>query len=139
MKKNYESPKMIVEQFEANEYIATCGDHNKVYKFECNSPRGTVYYYATSDGVIDGKYTGNGSAKKVGGYKPCGDTHESPYTIDVYYDGFVDRNNNNRCDKGEEAIIWLEWGTDWRTGQPEIDNWHATAELVMNEWDTAKS
>ena len=36
MKRKYESPRMVVEQFEANEYIAACHDTDQVYKFTCD-------------------------------------------------------------------------------------------------------
>ena len=34
MKKAFEMPKIVVEQFVPNEYVAACGDKNKVYKFK---------------------------------------------------------------------------------------------------------
>lgn len=134
MKKIWSVPEAIAEQFAANEYVAACHDMNRVYKFECNSPAGSVHYYNNSDGVIDGY--GSGSTTELGGYSPCGKKHEAP-TSSSFYDGFVDRNGNDRCDSGEEAIIWVEYGSFW--GQTYVDDWHATDKLNMNEWETAKS
>lgn len=133
MKKEYVSPKMVCETFAADEYVAACGTENKIYKFKCDAPRGTVYYYGDSDGSIDGNYTGSGRAREAGGYKPCGKEHSVP-AAEVFYDGFVDRNENRRCDSGEQAIIWLE--KDWFG---RIINWHATAQLDMDSWVTEKS
>ena len=133
MKKIWSAPEAIAEQFAANEYVAACGDENRVYKFNCDSPAGDVYYYKTSDGAIDGVYTGSGRATELGGYHPCDKKHEASTTA-PFYDGFVDRNGNGRCDEGEAAIIWTEtnrWGS--------VYNWHATANLNMNSWETAKS
>lgn len=46
MKRRYERPSAYIEEFTPNEYVAACGDKNKVYKFECNAPEGKLYYYS---------------------------------------------------------------------------------------------
>ena len=129
MKKIYESPKAYVEMFTPNEYVAACGDSGKVYKFTCDAREGTLYYYKNSDGTIDGVYTGSGKARALGSYHPCEITHEASST-DSFYDGFVDRNRNGRCDSGEAVIVWRG---------PYNNNGHATANLNMSSWETAKS
>ena len=46
MKKIWSAPEAIAEQFAANEYVAECGDENRVYKFTCDAgggKRGSVY------------------------------------------------------------------------------------------------
>ena len=124
MKQVWSSPKTSFEQFVPQNYIAACGDQNKVYLFTCNAPRGTVYYYDDET---------KRTQHYVGGYKPCGSTHEAPVSS-VFKLGFVDRNDNGKEDDGEEATIWLEtnrWG--------RITNWQATPEVDINEWETAKS
>lgn len=131
MRRSYRKPTMTVERFVADEYVAACGDSGKVYKFTCDAPRGILYYYDSenSDGVIDGNYTGSGSATRLGDYHPCQITHEADAT-NFFYDGFVDYNRNRRCDSGEEVIVWR--GSNGRNG-------HATKQLDMNSWETAKS
>lgn len=132
MSKNvWVQPQTVVQQFVANEYVAACGDSGTIYKFECNAPEGTLYYYPNSDGNIDG--IGSGYAKKLGGYEPCNDKHEAADTGD-FYDGFVDYNKNKSYDDGEGVIVWLE--RDW---WGYIDNYHATANLNMHNWETLKS
>lgn len=129
MKRTYVRPTMVGERFVANEYVAACGESGKVYKFECNAPRGKLYYYPNSDGKINGEYTGHGRAIKLGNYNPCGARHEANAT-DGFYDGFVDYNKNGRQDKGEGVIVWREsYGL----------NGHATTYLDMSKWQTAKS
>lgn len=125
----WSKPRAEVECFMANEYIAACGDENRVYYFECDARRGNLYYYKNGDGVIDGIYNGNGSATLLGSYQPCGETHEAS-TTNPFYDGFVDRNGNRRCDSGEAVIVWRG---------PRNNNGHATAQLDMDSWQTAKS
>ena len=135
-KKIWTAPKAEVEQFMANEYVAACGDSGVVYKFNCNAAGGSLYYYPNSDGVIDGVYKSGGKASYVGIYTPCGEKHDAESTAD-FYDGFVDRNGNGKCDSGEEVIVWLEWGNSFFG--PMIRDGHATAILNKNEWETAKS
>lgn len=110
MKRTYVRPTMVGERFVANEYVAACGDENKVYKFKCDAPRGWLYYYRESDGKVDGE-------------------HEAS-TTDAFYDGFVDYNVNGKQDPGEGVIVWR--GVSNHNG-------HATTNLNMDAWATAKS
>ena len=129
MKRTYVRPTMVGERFVANEYVAACGGENKVYKFKCDAPRGELYYYPSSDGTIDGVYTGPGRAELLGSYHPCDEEHEASATSD-FYDGFVDYNYNGSQDEGEGVIVWRgKWNK----------NGHATMNLHMDTWGTAKS
>lgn len=128
-KQKWIRPQAIVQEFVANEYVAACGDSGKVYKFKCDAPGGTLYYYPQSDGQIDGKYTGSGDPSKLGKYHPCAAKHEAS-TTNPFYDGFVDYNKNGKYDEGEGVIVWRgRFGNDG----------HATTNLDMNSWETAKS
>ena len=134
-RKVWRRPLTEVQKFEANEYVAACGDSGVVYKFKCDAPAGTLYYYPSSDGKIDGVYEGWGRAEAMGSYHPCSETHEAPDTGD-FYDGFVDRDRNQKQDPGEGVIVWRnrEWSIlGWRW------NGHATTNLNMDSWETAKS
>lgn len=135
MKKRWEEPRILVQKFMPNEYVAACGDGHVSYNFVCDAPAGTLYYYPRSDGKIDGVYEGNDRAERMGSYTPCSATHAAP-TTDDFYDGFVDRNRNGRQDSGEGVIVWRNYesfilGGYW--------NGHATANLDMNSWTTDKS
>ena len=128
-KRNYVKPVLSGEEFVPQNYIAACGDSGTIYYFECTANGGNLYYYKDGDGTIDGKYEGSGSAKLLGSYNPCGSKHEADST-NPFYDGFIDYNKNNKCDSGEEVIVWRgRWGY----------NGHATANLDMDTWETAKS
>lgn len=130
MKRAYVAPTMVGERFVANEYVAACGDENKVYKFICDAPAGPLYYYPSSDGTIDGVYTGAGRPRLLGfSYHPCEVEHEASTTSD-FYDGFVDYNHNGRQDAGEGVIVWRG---------KRNNNGHATTNLNMSTWETAKS
>ena len=136
MKKRWEEPRILVQKFMPNEYVAACGDENKVYNFVCDAPGGTLYYYPRSDGNIDGVYNGSGRSEHVGSYHPCSATHQARVTDD-FFDGFVDRNRNGRHDSGEGVIVWLEYDRLW--GQTYISDGHATTNLNMKSWTTDKS
>lgn len=130
MKREYVRPMMRGEVFAVNEYVAACGDENRVYKFTCDAPGGWLYYYPTSDGKIDGVYNGSPESKKfLWLYTPCEATHEASVTND-FYDGFIDYNWNMIHDEGEGVIVWRG---------PKNNNGHATKNLDMTTWPTAKS
>lgn len=129
MKKTWEEPKIMVQQFMPNEYVATCGDENRVYNFVCNAgggTPGTVY----EDSNHNGKWDLFGDEALTGHilptYHACGETHSAP-TDDEFIEGFYLPNSNPG--KAMKVIIW----TDGRT------NIHCTTNLNMNEWTTAKS
>ncbi|MEE1087300.1 MAG: hypothetical protein U0L05_09175 [Schaedlerella sp.] len=129
MKKVYVAPTMVCEEFAANEYVAACGDQNKVYKFKCDAPGGILYYYPNGDGEVDGVYNGTGDASQLGFYNPCPASHEASEK-DVFYDGYI----INRSLFGEtttrNVIVWRG---------PNNNDGHATAQLDMDAWETAKS
>lgn len=52
MKKRYERPSAYIEEFTPNEYVAACGDNNKVYKFECDAQE-VVYTIIRMEEIIN--------------------------------------------------------------------------------------
>lgn len=123
MKKIWSAPEAIAEQFAANEYVAACGDENKVYKFTCDARGGNLYADYDNDGDMD----------LLGSYTPCQEYHESSVN-DFYCRGFVDRNRNRQEDAGEAVYVWILF--DWFG---RVDDAHATANVDMDSWETAKS
>ena len=129
MKKTWEEPKIMVQQFMPNEYVAACGDENRVYNFVCDAgggTPGTVY----EDSNHNGKWDLFGDEALTGHilptYHACGETHSAP-TDDEFIEGFYLPNSNPG--KATTVIIWTDGGT----------NIHCTTNLNMNEWTTAKS
>ena len=122
-KKIWMQPVAVVEKFMANEYVAACGDQHKVYKFKCDARAGTLY----------ADYDGDGDMDRLGSYNPCSVTHEAG-TSEAFVDGFVDYNDNRRQDDGEAVIVWVQY--DWLG---RFRNAHATTNLDMDSWETAKS
>lgn len=139
MKKAFAMPKIVVEQFVPNEYVAACGDENKVYKFVCDAgERNGSYRVMTNgaNGVADGfPILGGDDEELTGGfiigsyYHPCGETHEAPY-LDDYINGYiVPKDATNVSWNRTPVIIWTDNGT----------NIHCTTNLDIGSWTTAKS
>lgn len=124
MKKRWEEPKIFVEQFTPNEYVAACGDENRVYKFVCDAGKGvwgSVYADSNHNGSLD-PFDRN---LAWGNYHACGKTHDAP-TTDEFIDGFYYPNFGSGKAK---VIIWTDNNT----------NVHCTTNLNMDSWTTAKS
>lgn len=136
MKRVYENPRMVVEQFEANEYIAACGDSGTVYKFECNAGSKWNSYHVYLNGPDGKAYTSDDidwSARSgnLRTYSPCGATHEAS-TTDDFPAGYMHKVsgwNNKNTGNPISVIVWTDGGT----------NTHCTANLDMDSWETAKS
>lgn len=132
MKKMWEEPKILVQKFMPNEYVAACGDSGVVYNFECNAGnRRDSYnvYYDNGEPLA----SSNGNEEwyaQFTGYHPCGATHEAE-SDSGFYDGYMylqnwrGNNTGNRID----VVIWTDSGTDV----------HCTTNLDMDKWTTAKS
>ena len=132
MKKRWEEPRILVQKFMPNEYVAACGDSGVVYNFECNAGnRRNSYnvYYDNGDPLA----SSNGNEEwyaQFTGYHPCGATHEAE-SDSGFYDGYMylqNRWGNNTGDR-IDVVIWTDSGTDV----------HCTTNLDMDEWTTAKS
>lgn len=131
-RKVWRRPLTKVQKFEANEYVAACGDSGVVYNFECNAgERGNSYNVYFDDGT---PYASSNSNEEwyaqFTGYHPCGATHEAE-SDSGFYDGYMylqnwrGNNSGNRID----VVIWTDSGTDV----------HCTTNLEMDKWETAKS
>lgn len=131
-------PLTEVQKFEANEYVAACGDSGVVYKFKCDAGNG-VYgsVYQETNGKPGLQTGGWNPDKRIAtydrflweelGFHACGTTHEAE-SDSGFYDGYY-------CAKGNTSnpvsvIIWK--------GEHN-DNVHCTTNLNKNEWETAKS
>lgn len=122
-------PEMEEVSFAANEYVAACGEKNKVYLFTCDAGGGESGDVWTDAGenLTDGI---------LSSYHACNKTHQSS-TLDEYLDGtfYYNYGNDRKTNYFGEAYesldvkIWTDGGTDV----------HCTTEVNMNEWETAKS
>ena len=129
MKRVWCRPQTVVQKFEANEYVAACGDSGTVYKFVCNAGRyGTLLGYDVYTNGKDGE-PGTKDDRYLGGYTPCNATHNAS-TTDEFIEGYMRKDWGIFEGERIDVIIWRgENG----------DNIHCTTDLDMNTWETAKS
>lgn len=130
MKKAFDMPKIVVEQFVPNEYVAACGDENKVYKFKCDAAGGSGVYVESNDqpGLQRLYESLNPDTPLALTYHYCGETHEAKTTDDFLYGYIVVPFGSSET--VQEVIIWKG---------PNGDNVHCTTQLNMETWETAKS
>ena len=132
MKKRWEEPRILVQKFMPNEYVAACGDSGVVYNFECNAgSRWDSYNVYFDDGRPLASSNGNEEHyAQFTGYHPCGATHEAE-SDSGFYDGYMYLQNwrGNNSGNPIDVVIWTDNGTDV----------HCTTNLDMDEWTTAKS
>ena len=132
MKKRWEEPRILVQKFMPNEYVAACGDSGVVYNFECNAgSRGDSYNVYFDDGTPFASSNGNEEwYAQFTGYHPCGATHEAE-SDSGFYDGYMYRQDwwGDNTGSPINVVIWTDGGSDV----------HCTTNLDMDEWTTAKS
>lgn len=138
IKKVYNKPELKSEAFVPQSYCSACGDSGVVYKFTCDAPAGHLYYYPNKPASGPAPTSSDNATSIGSSYHPCGETHEAAAQSGFYW-GFVDYGGgsilgfdipNGKLDDGELVIVWR--------GQ-NGNNGHATKNLNMSSWETAKS
>ncbi len=122
MKRAYVRPTMVGERFVANEYVAACGDKEKVYKFKCDAGGGkSGEVYLETNNIKGFQPLGD---TYLSSYHACGITHDAS-TADKFLDGYYVRGL-----KVTPVKVWRgEKG----------DNTQCTTKINIKEWETAKS
>ena len=128
--KVWRRPLTEVQKFEANEYVAACGDSGTTYYFKCDA--GEPYQYGDILGfpLIDDhpyKVTTDSGRVLTRSYGPCNETHVAESDSEFLH-GYID-NTYTKEDEHIEVMIWTNYGT----------NVHCTTDLDMKDWETAKS
>lgn len=125
MKRAYVRPTMVGERFVANEYVAACGDENKVYKFKCTAGGGWPgSVWLETNGQAGLQKTGRNSDQYLSDYHACGIEHEAK-TTDDFLDGYYVTGRTVTS-----VIVWR--------GEKK-NNTHCTTNLDISTWETAKS
>ena len=132
-KRIWSKPEMNEFTFAANEYVAACGDQNRVYKFVCDAAKKWGFNLGGSVYVESNKQNGfqqSGSNKDdyLGEYHSCQETHEAS-VLDEFLHGWF-KPNGLIDTEAREVYIWR--GEDG-------NNIHCTTNLDMTTWETAKS
>ena len=127
--RNWERPMAVVDTFVANEFVSTCGELNRVYKFKCDAgggTPGTVYEDSNHNGKWDLTRDKALTGHILPTYHACGKTHSAP-TNDEFIKGFYLPNSDPF--KATKVIIWTDGGT----------NIHCTTNLNKDDWTTERS
>ena len=130
-------PVTEVQKFEANEYVAACGDSGTTYLFKCDAGDGeSGNVYVESNGVeglqTRGEWVGGWGGhwqeadRSLGGYHACGTTHEADSDNEFLNGYYVPYCSDNVT----KVIIWRG---------PYNNNVHCTTNLNQDSWETAKS
>ena len=132
----WKRPLTEVQKFEANEYVAACGDSGTTYLFTCDAGGGeSGNVYVESNGVEGLQTRSSGSwwagnyvpaDDSLGGYHACGTSHEAD-SDDEFLNGYY---VPYWSDDVTKVIIWRG---------PHNNNVHCTTNLNKDEWETAKS
>ena len=132
MKKIYEKPIMILENFTPSEYCSACGEENKVYKFVCDASTrwgtgltGSTVYTNGADETMD-----TSDDVTLGSYGACTATHDASTKSD-FIEGYLKKNVLG-FPVGDPLPVIIWRGED-------SDNIHCTTNLDMDSWTTAKS
>lgn len=134
MKAVYESPRMMVQPFVPDEYVAACGS-GTTYWFQCNagstkSGANTVYEETNGEpGLQRWGESWNPDRLRSMTYYACADLHEVRKS-ERFLDGYVVQDMGwHQEDKVIPVLIWTEGGT----------NTHCTTELKPEDWEIARS
>lgn len=136
-KKVWRRPLTKVQKFEANEYIAACGDTNNEYIFKCDAMGGILgaVFYDNGNGEFDPYipvFNPSGDRLQGVGYHACGSEHVTQVGDD-FIDGWYVTGWDAITGQGDlitKVIIWEG---------PQGNNIHCTTNLDQNTWETAKS
>lgn len=142
-RKVWRRPLTEVQKFEANEYVAACGDSGTTYLFKCDAGGGVSGKVYLEDNGKEGLQTTNGpwhqtgffpwdgyyeweADTSLGGYHACGTSHEADSDnsfLNGYYIPYGSQDVTN-------VIVWRG---------PYNNNVHCTTNLNQDSWETAKS
>lgn len=122
-------PLTEVQKFEANEYVAACGDSGTTYLFTCDAGGGRSGSVYLETNGRPGLQTGWGGDRYLSGYYACGTKHEAD-SDDEFLDGYYVTTDWHGQQDVTQVIVWRgPWG----------DNTHCTTNLDKDSWETAKS
>ena len=135
--KTWKRPLTMVQKFEANEYVAACGESGITYNFVCDA--GEPYRYWQS-GIFGGghwvtddhPYRVVDNGESWSNYGPCEATHVAESDSE-FLTGYID-NMHTPENENIRVIIWKE-----RVGGFQGWDIHCTTNLDQDSWETAKS
>ena len=137
----WQRPLTEVQKFEANEYVAACGESGVVYKFKCDAGGGVYGSVYEETNGIPGLQTGRGGDTELAeysnslfgesGFYACNKEHEAE-SNNAFVNGYYCAKGNTK--NPVNVIVWKEPRGWWMP-----DNIHCTTNLDKDSWETAKS
>ena len=137
----WQRPLTEVQKFEANEYVAACGESGVVYKFKCDAGDGVYGSVYEETNGIPGLQTGRGGDTELAeyskslfgesGFYACNKEHEAE-SNNAFVNGYYCAKGNTK--NPVNVIVWKEPRGWWMP-----DNIHCTTNLDKDSWETAKS
>lgn len=124
----WKRPLTEVQKFEANEYVAACGDSGTTYLFTCDAGGGWPGSVYLETNGRPGLQTGWGGDQYLSGYEACGTKHKAD-SDDEFLDGYY-VTTGLFGQHVTKVIVWRG---------PNKDNTHCTTNLDKSTWETAKS
>lgn len=120
-KQKYEQPVFEMEIFNADEYVAACGDTVQGYLFKCNAPPGALYL--ETNGTSGLQKDVKSPDTKLDGFERH-PSFEVLATADAFSVGYVVTNAVTK-----DVFIYRD----------ENDEYHAAGSLTSTSWITTKS
>lgn len=106
MKKKWEEPRIEVQKFIPNEYVAAC------YKIRCTTPNDNgTYYYLYDDSNANGKWDSNDKRiySSMLGFSGCNNWHSGVIRDNApTANGFVTSGDNPEWYQAEAVFWWKE-------------------------------
>ncbi len=137
----WKRPFTEVQKFEANEYVAACGESGVVYKFKCDAGGGVYGSVYEETNGIPGLQTGRRGDTELAeyskgllgesGFYACNKEHEAE-SNNAFVNGYYCAKGNTK--NPVNVIVWKEPRGWWMP-----DNIHCTTNLDKDSWETAKS
>lgn len=134
MKRVWCRPQTVVQKFEANEYVAACGDSGVTYLFDCNAGGGrhADIYLDNGTNLTDGR---------LHYFYACDKKHEAPSTDDFQH-GYMLLNGGDDSTRYWVGGLFGHWENYEKipviiwTGDGKV---HATTDLDQNKWEISRS
>lgn len=104
MRKTWEEPRILVQEFVANEYVAAC------YKIKCTTPNGNSFYKCIyADTNANGIWDSEDEILYNSEFRGCNQWHKGVIRDNApTANGFVTTGTNPRWNKSASVFYWYE-------------------------------
>lgn len=123
MRKTWEEPRIIVQEFVANEYVAAC------YKIKCTTPNDNAWYnYIYADTNANGIWDSGDEKLYARSFRGCNQWHKGVIRDNApTANGFVTKGTNPNKSEFASVFYWYEnlggWYADIHVMTPGKENY----------------